>query len=117
MEQCHNCGCMEGETHLDFCDMERCFKCGGQLITCEVYGCDGVKELTEEKRIPYIHYPQFCQKCGKLWPKLFRVPNEEWEKYIEPKMRDKILCLQCYNFIKQVIDGKKENEVCPSNVS
>ena len=32
MEQCHDCGCNEGETHLDFCDMERCFKCGGQLM-------------------------------------------------------------------------------------
>jgi len=42
---CGDCGKATGENHLINCDIERCPKCKGQLITC---GCDWVSE-TEEK--------------------------------------------------------------------
>jgi len=35
-ERCHDCNCKVGEYHHPSCDMERCPKCDGQLITC---GC------------------------------------------------------------------------------
>jgi hypothetical protein len=31
---CHDCKAIKGQIHLEGCDMERCPKCGGQLITC-----------------------------------------------------------------------------------
>jgi len=34
---CGDCGKATGENHLINCDIERCPKCKGQLITC---GCD-----------------------------------------------------------------------------
>lgn len=34
--RCHDCGCPIGGTHHPNCDMERCPKCEGQLISC---GC------------------------------------------------------------------------------
>ena len=33
---CHDCGARYGEYHKPGCDMERCPRCDGQLITC---GC------------------------------------------------------------------------------
>jgi hypothetical protein len=33
---CHDCGVVPGGKHHPTCDMERCPRCGGQLITC---GC------------------------------------------------------------------------------
>lgn len=33
-DRCHDCGVLPGGFHHDGCDMERCPKCDGQLITC-----------------------------------------------------------------------------------
>ncbi len=33
--RCHDCNVKRGGNHHPGCDMERCPKCGGQLISCE----------------------------------------------------------------------------------
>lgn len=35
-QRCHDCNVAYGQTHHPGCDMERCPRCGGQLIAC---GC------------------------------------------------------------------------------
>ena len=45
-----------------------------------------------------------CARCGELWPEMFMVDNEEWEKYIESRERHNMLCRKCYNWIKKRID-------------
>lgn len=123
---CHDCGCEEGELHAFGCDVERCPFCGNQLIGChccyEKLGIDANKEpvyseglddkdgkkwikmLEKKGRIPFIMYPNLCVKCGKLWPDMFNVPDEEWERYIEPSIRGKMLCKSCYDYIKDRIN-------------
>ena len=41
--RCHDCNIKEGGYHHPNCDMERCPRCGGQLISC---GC-----LDDEQRV------------------------------------------------------------------
>ena len=38
-DRCHDCGIINtnGNIHHFGCDMERCPKCGGQLISCECF--------------------------------------------------------------------------------
>jgi hypothetical protein len=62
------------------------------------------RRLAEKGRVPWIQYPTICCRCGKLWPQMFRVPDEEWEKYVEPEMRGRLLCAECYGWIKRAID-------------
>jgi hypothetical protein len=119
MEHCHDCGVVEGELHELGCDMEWCPFCGRQLIFC---GCchDLLKtddELTEEQeeqwwrflmergRVPFIVYPNMCARCGALWPEMFNVPDEEWNRYVEIQHRKEMLCKSCYDQIRIWIDN------------
>lgn len=63
--------------------------------------------LKEKGLVPYIQYPIVCANCGALWPDLFMVPNEEWERYIQMDMRKEVICRPCFDWIKGIIDGAK----------
>jgi hypothetical protein len=60
--------------------------------------------VNKRGRIPFIVYPNMCCRCGMLWPGMFRVPDKEWERYVEPAMQGQMLCQTCYDWIKRVID-------------
>lgn len=103
---CHDCGAKEGEIHRWNCDMEECPKCGGQLISCS---CELTQKQAEKiGRVPYIVYPNLCARCGGLWPDMFRVSDAEWKAYVPKSERRKMLCLQCFNEIKHLIDAARK---------
>lgn len=135
--KCHDCGVEEGQLHELGCDNERCPFCGGQLISCscryiklgfhynwnesfcglpkDIYK-NGLPPHLEETwesileakgRVPFIDYPIVCAKCGAVDPELFQVPTPEWERYIEIGHRGNVLCRECYDFIKEVIDNAR----------
>jgi len=103
-EVCGDCGVKEGQLHIPGCDMECCASCGGQSIWRG--NCPSSTSMKE--RVPFILYPNLCAKCGTLWPEMFMVPDEEWERYIEPRMRGKMLCEACYTQIKEWVDGARQ---------
>jgi len=102
-EVCGDCGVKEGQLHIPGCDMECCASCGGQSIWRG--NCPSSTSMKE--RVPFILYPNLCAKCGTLWPEMFMVPDEEWERHIEPRMRGKMLCEACYTQIKEWVDGPR----------
>lgn len=129
--KCRDCGIEEGGIHKYGCDMESCPFCGEQLIGClcayAKMGIDcsegtdayenGLTIKQEEKwlaivekkgRVPYIRYPHICARCGELWPEMFRVTNEEWDKYIPIEKRSEMLCFNCFYTIKQLIDNQEQ---------
>ncbi|MBI4671773.1 MAG: hypothetical protein HY741_08920 [Chloroflexi bacterium] len=63
--------------------------------------------LNAKGRIPFILYPVICSKCGALWPAFFMVSDEEWAYYIQPDKRQTVVCAECYNYIKRLIDETK----------
>ena len=56
--------------------------------------------LNDKDRVPFILYPNMCAKCGKLWPEMFSVSDQEWDRHVERGQRDKMLCKRCYDQIK-----------------
>ena len=129
-QKCGACGVSEGELHELGCDQERCPCCGNQLIGCDCFDhllkldhppgtvwCKHPLTLTKKQwqkwerllsdkgRVPFIEYPTICAKCGVLWPELFMVPDEEWNRHVEIKERDKVLCKSCYGQIRAWIDN------------
>jgi len=82
---CPGCGAEEGKLHRDGCDLASTGEAG--------------------RRLPYIAYSTFCAKCGAQEPPLFKVPDEVWAYYIEPEARGYVICRQCFDYIRQVIDA------------
>ena len=128
MAKCHDCGAEEGALHELGCDMERCSFCGAQLIGChccyELLGIDcsegswawshgltaeqekvWLALLEDEGRVPWIQWPTVCAYCGKLWPDLFMVPDEEWKHYIQLDCRGEVVCRGCWEKIRGLIDS------------
>lgn len=60
--------------------------------------------LEEKGRVPYMLYPVMCCRCAQLWPEFFKVPTEEWKRYVQKDRRHKVLCRPCYDHIKHLID-------------
>jgi hypothetical protein len=101
--KCGDCGVEEGKLHELGCDVERCPKCGRQLISCFCFADDDGHwrdELYYENRIPHVEIPLLCALCGEHYPDFFM--DNDWEKYVIPKLQEKILCLKCYNRMKNI---------------
>src|SRR5260370_31005995 len=45
---CHDCAVVKGQLHVPGCDVERCPRCGGQVISC---GCSHEQEAKPLQRL------------------------------------------------------------------
>lgn len=75
---CGDCGCGLGEQHYRSCDIERCPKCGMQLISCD---CHPIFEVTEEQ-----------EKDKEYMEKLIRfqqIKRNEWEQEFLKPLKNK----------------------------
>lgn len=59
------------------------------------------------------HAPEFCERCGVLYPDLFLVDYKEWLEVIEGEYDEEVsLCESCYDVIrinKGIKKGKRKH--------
>ena len=121
---CSDCGVSEGSLHELGCFREECPFCGGTLASCgcleehidvSKYPDDGdyypiavdrkwAAILKKKGRSPFIYYPNICSRCGTVNPEFFKVSDSVWKKYVPLSMRSKVICKECFGFIKAVTD-------------
>ena len=107
--QLASCGCQYGSLGYDYWGLFSDHPTGGLPRDIYENGLGPAEEqrwlaiLTARGRIPYIEYPVLCVRCGALWPDFFSVPDEEWERHVQPDMRQKVLCRPCYDHIVRAI--------------
>jgi len=53
-------------------------------------------------RIPYIQPLVNCGVCGTIYPDFFKVPDEEWYRYVIPPLQEEVLCIDCYQQMKKL---------------
>ena len=110
LSTCGDCAATEGEMHSLGCDMERCPKCAGQLISCGCFGDDDEQTLKaplspaapEAGRIPFTCKPNLCRRCGRVWPGMFMVKDEDWDKYVPTTLKRELLCRDCYSELRWI---------------
>lgn len=64
---CGDCGCHLGEQHLPNCDIERCPRCCGQMLSCN---CGAIYVITDEKREYIPEYIKLQEEENKRIDKM-----------------------------------------------
>ncbi len=122
-EMCPFCGCQLLSCfccyhYLNLIDHEK-YKASNCYLSPEIYDNGLSKDqerqweaiLYSKGRLPYIQYAVSCAKCAKLWPDFFMVPDEEWNRYIQPDMRDKVICKECFDTIKELVTKHNQTDI------
>ena len=129
---CGRCDAFEGHLHVRGCQLECCPFCKWQLISC---GC-AEKLLSKERglvvgayqlvltdeqvaawvdilnshgRVPYVHLPMTCVRCGTRDPGFFMA--DDWVDVVPPvkfpnltaELRYRILCRACFEWLKHLM--------------
>ncbi len=79
---CGDCGCHVGEQHLDCCDIERCPRCGGQMLSCNC----GTKYLISEEDMKDL--PQIIEEQKIVNKRLEETEKAILEAYEKKKQKD-----------------------------
>ena len=65
------------------------------------------ERCADRGRLRFVYSPQFCGRCGALWPDFFSVQDSAWEYYVGPTHRNSVLCQPCFLTIKTRIDEQQ----------
>ena len=95
---CPDCGVREGYWHWRFCDQETCGRCGWQFISCECHP-------NARRHTRYLQWPNICARCGQVDPDFFSVSCCEWTYYIPKDQQESVICQECYDYIKQLVEN------------
>ncbi len=99
--KCRVCGVAQGELHDEGgCSQEWCPGCGGQLGACKCAD-------NQLPRVPFIMWPNICGLCGEISPEMFDVPDCVWTHYVQTRERRKMVCISCWDWLTETVDGKK----------
>ncbi len=63
-----------------------------------------IKSLIDNGKQDKIIFPDKCNYCGLINSNLRNIKEENWIRFIEPLMRNKTFCLECYNRIKLILN-------------
>ena len=130
---CHECNVEEGALHELFCPQEECPFCLDQLAGCECIKsvltltpeeCQVVDEYLDDSieplrtiisrwqhalekmgRVRFVDAPILCRRCGTTWPPFFRVPDEEWRRFVPVSLQRDVLCQECYTFVRTQVES------------
>jgi hypothetical protein len=100
--QCHDCGAKEGELHNYFpiCDQEMCPICVNQLLSCK--HAQNPEPVVKVGRLPFIHFPVLCARCGAVDPDFFDAPDRQWRIVVPKPYWHVVLCMACFDHIAKL---------------
>src|SRR5437870_11855942 len=79
---CHDCAVVKGQLHVPGCDVERCPRCGGQVISCECsYEEDESADITKSRAaIAKFLDGEARRQFEKAEKELFELVREAWRQ-------------------------------------
>ena len=112
---CPICRTPEGQFHEWGCTLELCPFCAMPFRDCQCH-TRLVDMEDEDRREAYIRLLKAvgrvryvatflrCGNCGECPPEEYWVPDRVWRFYVPVDLREKVLCLECFRFIKGRVD-------------
>lgn len=114
LERCPFCGCQLLTCRCKYDRLglvnEDRFTAETNYLPPEIYS-EGIQgELWErwlgilyaKGRYPFIRYPTLCSFCGDPFPEFFTVPDEEWNRFVQPDKQEEVICKSCFDYIKHI---------------